>query len=244
MRANTSILLVTLVAACAGSAPAPERPKSYREHMDEAAAHDRDAEVHEAIASDAERAGRGSASYACGNQALSDQTTSGGERVTSWVPCWSVANDASATHEAEAERLRTEAQQHRAIARNLLDVERTFCAGLPADELTHSPLYHRHDIASVEAYREGGDLAGARVTFKAVPGLSPAYLSHALLCHRARMATLGYPTTYMAYDPAMLVHTHLAVDDQGGPIVVTIRADDDVTAAAVWSRAQALLNQR
>ena len=36
----------------------------------------------------------------------------------------------------------------------------------------------------------------------------------------------------------------LAVDDQGGPIVVTIRADDDVTAAAVWSRAQALLNQR
>ena len=202
MRANTSILLVTLVAACAGSAPAPERPKSYREHMDEAAAHDRDAEVHEAIASDAERAGRGSASYACGNQALSDQTTSGGERVTSWVPCWSVANDASATHEAEAERLRTEAQQHRAIARNLLDVERTFCAGLPA------------------------------------------YLSHALLCHRARMATLGYPTTYMAYDPAMLVHTHLAVDDQGGPIVVTIRADDDVTAAAVWSRAQALLNQR
>ena len=91
--------------------------------------------------------------------------------------------------------------------------------------VTHSPLYHRHDIASVEAYREGGDLAGARVTFKAVPGLSPAYLSHALLCHRARMATLGYPTTYMAYDPAMLVHTHLAVDDQGGPIVVTIRAD-------------------
>lgn len=244
MRANTSILLVTLVAACAGSAPAPERPKSYREHMDEAAAHDRDADVHAAKAADAERAGRGSASYACGNQALSDQTTSGGERVTSWVPCWSVAHDASATHEAEAERLRAEAQQHRAIARNLLDVERTFCAGLPTDELTHTPLYHRHDIARVEAYRESGTLAGARVTFKAVPGLSPSYLSHALLCHRARMATLGYPTTYMAYDPAMLVHTHLAVDDQGGPIVVTIRADDDVTAAVVWSRAQALLNER
>ncbi len=244
MRANTSILLVTLVAACAGSAPAPERPKSYREHMDEAAAHERDAVTHEAMAADAERAGRGSASYACGNQPLSDQTTSGGERVTSWVPCWSVSHDASAAHDAAAERLREEARQHRAVARNLLDVERTFCTGLPADELTHTPLYHRHDIAGVEPYREGGELAGARITFKAVPGLSPDYLSHALLCHRARMATLGYPTTYMAYDPAMLVHTHLAVDDQGGPIVVTIRADDDVTAAAVWSRAQALLNAR
>lgn len=244
MRANPSILLVALIAACAGSAPATERPKSYREHLDEAAAHDRAADVQEAMAADAERAGRGSASYTCGDQALSDQTTSGGERVTAWVPCWSVARDASAAHDADAARQRAEAQQHRAVARNLLEVERTFCTGLAAEELTHTPLYHRHDIASVAAYRENGVLAGARVTFKAVPGLSPAYLSHALLCHRARMATLGYPTTYMAYDPSMLVHTHLAVDDQGGPIVVTIRADDDVTAAVVWSRAQALLNAR
>lgn len=106
MRANPSILLVALVAACAGSAPATERPKSYREHLDEAAAHDRAADVHEAMAADAERAGRGSASYACGDKALSDQTTSGGERVTSWVPCWSVAHDAGATREGEAGRLR------------------------------------------------------------------------------------------------------------------------------------------
>lgn len=238
MRANLSIMLVALIAACARSAPPPEEPKSYREHMDEAADHDRKAQLHDQMA--AEALGRGGGGLACGNQALSDQTTSGGERVTNWVPCWSASIDDSATHEAEAERQRAEAREHRAMAHSLIDVERTFCVGLAGDELTHTPLYHRHDVASVAAYREGETLVGARITFAKVRNLTSSYVSHALLCHRARMATLGYPPTYMAYDPSMLLHTHLAVDDQDGAVVVTVRGDDDVSAAVVWSRAQAL----
>jgi len=242
MRANRSILLAVLVAACAHPAPPREPPKSYRQHMDEAAAHDRDADVQEQMAAESQRTGGGG--YACGDRALTDQVTSGGERVTTWVPCWNTDRDASAAHLAEAERLRAEARQHRAIARSLMDIERMFCAGFPEDELTHTPLYHRSDIAAVVPLREDGRLIGARVTFKAVPGLTPGYLRHALLCHRARMATLGYPATYMAYDPTMLVDTRVSVDDRGGPIEVTVRGDDDLAAALVWSRAQALLGLR
>ncbi|MBK9034721.1 MAG: hypothetical protein IPL61_26230 [Myxococcales bacterium] len=210
--------------------------------MDEAAAHDRAAAAHERAANEARRSGSGG--YACGDRALSDQTTTGGEPVTRWVPCWSVEQEGSAEHEAAAERLRTEAREHRAIARTLVDVERTFCAILVDDELTHTPLFHRDDIASVEPYREDDRVVGARVTFKRVRGLDADYLRQALLCHRARMATLGYPATYMAYDPSMLAHSHIAVDERGGPVVLTVRGDDEVTAAVVWSRAEALVGAR
>ena len=62
--------------------------------------HDQKAAVHEQAASEAAKSGSGG--YACGDRALSDQTTSGGEPVTRWVPCWSVEREASSTHEAEA----------------------------------------------------------------------------------------------------------------------------------------------
>ena len=238
MRVQFASIAALLVVSCAHPAPAPEQPKSYRAHMEEAAVHDQKAAVHEQAASEAAKSGAGG--YACGDRALSDQTTSGGEPVTRWVPCWSVEREASSTHEAEAERQRAEAREHRAIARTLVDVERTFCAILTPDELTHTPLFHRSDIARVDPYREGDRTVGARITFKLVRGLDADYLRQALLCHRARMATLGYPTTYMAYDPSMLAHSHVAVEERGGPVVLTVRGDDDVTAAVVWSRAQAL----
>lgn len=242
MWAKFATVAALAVVACARSAPEPEQPKSYRAHMDEAAAHDREATVHERAASEARRSGSGG--YACGDRALSDQTTTGGEPVTRWVPCWSVEQEASAEHEAAAERLRAEAREHRAIARTLVDVERTFCAILVEDELTHTPLFHRDDIARVEPYREDDRVVGARITFKEVRGLDADYLRQALLCHRARMATLGYPPTYMPYDPSMLARTHIAVDDRDGAVALTVRGDDDVTAAVVWSRAQALAGAR
>lgn len=233
-----SIAVVAGLAACAAPRPQPEAPKSATAHLREADAHDREAEVHDRAAAEAQRSdGTG---YACGDRALSDQTQSGGEPVTRWVPCWSVERDASAAHKAEAERLRAEARAHRATARTLIDVERTFCADLPDDELTHTPFYHRSDVAQVEAYREGDHLAGARITFRPVEGLTTTWMQQALLCHRARAATLGYPPTYMPYDPSTLRGTHLAVGAERGAIVITVRADDDVTAAVVWSRAQAL----
>ncbi len=237
---RTAILSVVLVgvAACATPRPQPEAPKSASEHLREAARHDQEAAVHERAAAEAARSGY--EGYACGDRALSDQTQTGGEPVTRWVPCWSVERDASAAHQADAERLRAEARAHRATARALVEVERTFCAIMPEDELTHTPFYHRTDVASVEAYREGDALAGARITFRPVRGLTVEWMRDALLCHRARAASLGYPATYMPYDPTTLRATHLAVATTGGAVVVTVRADDDVTAAVVWSRAQAL----
>ena len=80
---------------------------------------------------------------------------------------------------------------------------------VPEDELTHTPFFHRSDVAAVTAYREGGKLAGATVTWKPVDGLTADWMRVALMCHRARLATLGYPTTYMAYDPSTLNATQL-----------------------------------
>jgi hypothetical protein len=159
---RTAILSVVLVgvAACATPRPQPEPPKSASEHLREAARHEQEAAAHERAAAEAARSGY--EGYACGDRALSDQTQTGGEPVTRWVPCWSVERDASAAHRAEAERLRAEARAHRATARTLVDVERTFCAIMPEDELTHTPFYHRTDVASVEPYREGDALAGAQ----------------------------------------------------------------------------------
>jgi hypothetical protein len=225
--------------ACATTAAPPSQPQSARAHLEEAEAHDRDAVTHEHAA--IEQRARGLDSVACGDRALSDQTTSGGEPVTRWVPCWSTGNEAASAHEQAAERLRDEARQHRATARALVEVERTFCAILAEDELTHTPLYHRHDILAVERYEEDGKLLGARIVWRPVEGLTSDYLRQALLCHRARMATLGYPTTYMPYDPSMLAATHIAIGPRAGQLVLTVRADDDVTAAVVWSRAQALI---
>ncbi|MEZ4398776.1 MAG: hypothetical protein R3B06_02065 [Kofleriaceae bacterium] len=231
--------LLAVVAACGQPRATPATPAlGYRGNLDEAAAHEREAEAHERAA----EAARGAPdSYACGDRALSEQSRSGTEPVTTWVPCWSVERDASAAHAAEAARLRAEAREHRAIARSLLEVERTFCANLPADELTHTPLYHRSDVAQVAPYRADGQLVGAQITFRHVDGLTADWLRQSLLCHQARMATLGYPATYMGYDPAMLRGVHVAVTDADGTLTITVRADDDVTAAVTWSRAQALV---
>lgn len=240
-----AVLLPALLLAWIGSGcapkrtdPTPARPMSRSEHLAEAIRHEQEADKHTRAA---ESIAGAPESYSCGDRVLSDQTTSGTERVTSWVPCWSVDREASAAHEQMAEKQRAEAREHRAIARTLVDVERTFCAGMTPDELTHTPFFHRSDVAAAEPYREGDQLVGARITFKPVRGLTGDWMRQALLCHRARMATIGYPTTYMAYDPSLLQHTHIAVDDHTGAVVVTIRADDDADAAVAWARAAALV---
>jgi hypothetical protein len=213
--------------------------------MAEADAHDRDAQTHERASAEAAAAIDPSA-VKCGNPVVStiaDQTTSGGERIGSWVPCWTVERQAAERHHAEAVRLREQAHVDRAIARNLVAVEREFCAVMPPDELTHTPFWHREDIATVEPYLEEGVVHGARVRFKAVEGLTGAWLREAILCHQARSATLGHPPTYMDYDPTLVAGVHVVVTEKKGLVEVLVRADDGTAGAVVVSRAQALLTR-
>lgn len=247
MRTNLARLVPVLIAASCGSPQRVERsdPKSYTERMAEADAHEREARVHEKAA----REGSGPfdpAKVRCGNPVVgqvADQSTSGGERVSTWVPCWSVERDAAIDHKAKAAELRRQAAKDRAVARNLVEVEREFCRGLPADELTHTPFYHREDIAVVQPYREGGTLMGARIRFKPVEGLTDDWMRQAIQCHRARAATLGHDPKYMDYDPTLVGDLDVAVTESRGTVEVLVRSRDDVNAAVVLSRAEALLTR-
>lgn len=231
-------LVAGLAAGCAPTSnPLPERPHSSAEHLALA-------EKCEAAAARHDRAARlaneGTETYVCADGGMTSQTTSGTQPLTHWTPCWSYDRVRSAAHEEEAEKLRAEARQHRAMARTLVDVERTFCATMAESDLDHTPFFHRDDIAYAVAERDGDRITGAKVVFKAVAGLDAAWMRMALACHHARAATLGYPPTYMSYDPSVLEHAHATVDDRDGHVVVTIVADDEVDAAVAWSRAAAL----
>jgi len=245
MRVFPSLLPAVVFMAC-GS---PQRvqhepgPRSYRERMAEAEQHERDAAVHARAASEA-RGNVAPEQAQCGHPvvgAVADQSTSGGERISTWIPCWSVERDAAKFHQAEADRLLREARLDRAVARNLLAVESEFCRDMPPSELTHTPFVHREDIASVEPYVEGGKTKGARIHFKAVQGLDAEWMRGAILCHRARAAMIGYDPKYMDYDPTMVGDVNVAVTERRGTVRVLVRSDSDETAAVVEARARALV---
>lgn len=230
--------LAVVAAGCAhGSDPVPDRPRSAGEHLALAERCEHDAEVHARAAAEAVGTEE---TYVCDDGAFRGGTTSGGEPLTHWTPCWSYDRVRSEAHERRAEELRAEARRHRTIARNLLAVERTLCAPLSEDELARTPFFHRDDVATAVPLRDGDRVVGAEVTFRPVRGLDAAWMQVALSCHHARAAALGFPPTYMSYDPTVLPHARFAAADRDGQVVVTIRADDDVDAAVVWSRAASL----
>lgn len=231
-------LSIVLAAACAHhGAPLQERTPGVAEHLALAERCEADAARHERAARDA---ASGEQTYVCDDGRFPSQTTSGGEPLTHWTPCWSYDQVRSAAHERRAEELRAEARKHRQEARNLEQIERTLCAPLSEDELARTPFFHRDDIATAVAIRDGDRIVGAEVTFAPVPGLDATWMQVALACHHARAAALGYPATYMSYDPTVLPHARFAAEERDGRVVVSIRADDDVDAAVVWSRAAAL----
>jgi hypothetical protein len=233
-----SIALV-LLAACAGPASvSPPRPLGVAEHRAEADDHDARAARHAAAA--AEHA-EGRNGYACGDTVLADQLTSGGERLQLAVPCWNTDVEASFEHRRAAARERSEAARHRSQARALEQVERDRCAGLSPAELDHTPFWHRGDIARVERLADGATLRGARVTFKAVRGLDGSWLEHALQCHRARAAAVGWDSRYMGYDPSLLPGVTTTVVATNDGLTVEIRAADADVAAVVAGRTEALL---
>ncbi|HVV86893.1 MAG TPA: hypothetical protein VHE35_27835 [Kofleriaceae bacterium] len=239
--ASTSMLwwivapaLALAVTACGPSSSLPERPRSAGEHLVLAARCDAAADEHERAAL---RVAEGDPTYVCDGGTFTSQTTSGTEPLTHWTPCWSYDRERTAAHLRRAAQLRDEARRHREIARNLIDVERTVCAPLSEDELARTPFFHRDDVESAESLHDGNRLVGATITFRPVAGLDAAWMQVALACHHARAAVLGYPPTYLSYDPSVLPHAQATAIDRDGRVVVTIRSPDDVEAAVIWGRA-------
>jgi len=227
-----------LLTACGGSEPAvtPTRPLSAAEHRTEAKRHDKEAQHHEA---EARTAGRSTDSYRCGDTVLFDQSTSGTERLSARVPCWSV--EVSGDHLREAQRERDEARRHRAAAYSLEEAERHYCSALSPDERDHTPFWHRSDIVAVTKVERSGRLRGARVVFRKVPSLTSDWMELAVKCHQARAAATGWDPTYMVYDPSVLEGVHVEVRDDPKGIAVEVTSGRDDTAAAIYGRAEGLL---
>jgi hypothetical protein len=226
-----------LFAGCAHHGGGDERPRSAGEHLRLAERCESEAAVHDRVAREVSATDE---IYVCDGGTFSSQTRSGGEPLTHWTPCWSYDQVRSAGHRRRAEELRAEARRHRRIARELVDVERTLCAPLSEDELARTPFFHRDDVATAVPLRDGDRIVGAEVTFRPVRGLDARWMAVAVACHRARAAALGFPPTFLSYDPTVLPHARAAAAERDGRVVVTIRAAAEVEAAVVWSRAAAL----
>jgi hypothetical protein len=238
-----TLLLLVAVAGCTTPARVPPRPMGVQAHLAEAARHDADALALEDRALVRERmASPPPTRFVCGDQALADQVTSGGERLGVRAPCWSGELGAIERYRASAARLRADARQHRARARALVVAARTWCASLPPDELDHSPFDHREDLAAVSAELDGDRIRGARIRFRPVPNLTADWLRQTLACHQAISAAEGYDPMHLTSCPVVVPGAETSVIEDEAGLVVVVRAEDPAAALVIYARAEALLD--
>jgi hypothetical protein len=235
-------LALAVIAGCSRGSSMPHRPLGVQGNLEEAEQHEHDADLHDDQAQEA-AARTVQQRAACGDRVLGSGLTSGGEQQLGRSPCWTAADDEARHREAAAD-LRHDAAVHRAYARELAQAELDACVAMPTKELDHTPFFHRADIAAVTALVERGHVRGARIRFRAVPGLTVDWLRAAIACHQARAAALGWPEQHFAYDPTMVPGTTVSVEERGATILVVVRADDDVAAHAAYGRAEGLLDPR
>jgi hypothetical protein len=148
--------------------------------------------------------------------------------------------------------LRRAAAMFRTEARALRHAEDRACAGLDLDERDVSPFYHRDDIVSVRVLTEKARTgkgsfvrtAGARVQFRAVPGLTAARLRLGIYCQLARAAAVGYSLPEMGYCPLSLDGVEAEVFVSGNGFAVELRAEDAQTVEEILRRVHALVDSR
>lgn len=189
-------------------------------------------------------AGPSGQGYQCGDTVMSDQITSGGERLVQATPCWDTNAEFAAHHEAVAEREQRAANQERRAATALIEAELAACRGISKRDLERSPFSDRKEIAEVIPHHEGTTVRGVRVVFKPVPGLTAPWMSQVIACHRARFERMGEPAGYLPEDPSLVAKATTKVELRGGHIEVSIESRDDVNATVALARAQDLLRPR
>jgi hypothetical protein len=236
---------VIVASACGGSRePLVRRPQSYEDHLASAKEHAARADARRRTAPADERDPTHPSGYQCGDVALSDQTTSGGERLVQAVPCWDTTEKSVAQHRwgaADEDRL---ADAERREAASLLEAERTACRGLRRRDLEHSPFAHRREIAEVVPHRAAGVLRGVRIVWKPVLGLTAGWMQQAIACHRARFERLGEPATYLPEDPTLVANATVTVEQRGDHIEVLIETRDATSSHVALGRAMDLVGPR
>lgn len=237
-------LTTTLAVVGCGSPvrePLVRRPRGYAARMEAADQHAQRAEEHRRAAKLPDTASPWPQGYQCGDTALNDLATSGGERLVLSVPCWNVDEEIAEHNRFLAEREQRLARQERRAAASLVEAELAACRGISPRELEHSPFAHRKEIAEVIPHREAGAIRGVRIIFKPVPGLTEAWMRQAIACHRARFERLGEPATYLPEDPTLVAGATATVEMHRGHIEVAVETADDMTGQVALDRARDLV---
>lgn len=169
--------------------------------------------------------------------------------------CWSSSSSSAEEHRERVEEHRKRAAEHRAASRALRDAETRACTWVSPHDRDRSPFDHREDIASVSPLMvdepdpdgddigvvEGERLAGAVVTFRALPGMTEQWLRRIVECHLARNAALGHDVPEMPYCPLVPRNVTAHVSSTASGFAVELQSGDAETAREVLRRAQALV---
>ena len=237
-----AVLSLALLVGCSTPATIPSQPLGVQGHLAEARRHESDARALEAKAAAVDIAVASGPRYVCRDQGLADRALPGPGSSEVRAPCWSSERSSVERDRAAAARLRAAAQDHRARARRLVISERAWCAGLPPEELDHTPFDHRQDIAAVSAELDGDQVVGARIRFARVPQLTAEWLRQTLACHQALAAADGYDPTYMTPCPSVVAGAQTTVVDEPEGVVVVVRSTEPAAALTIYARAEALLD--
>jgi len=179
---------------------------------------------------------------------------------------WQSEENPTAQHRKDAEYHRKLADKHRAASEALRDAEQRFCAGIPEADRDLSPFYHREDITAVEGLKWettsnghsvyapkvvqvqpiekevlGTDLLGARITFRAVRGMTGEWLQRVVDCHLARNAVVGAASDQtMSFCPLAVPHVTAKVTSTGTGFAVDVTSEIGDSALQVVKRAREL----
>ena len=152
--------------------------------------------------------------------------------------CWTSVVNPTAQHLRAAEHHRRLAAEHRAASATLRNAEARACAGIAPDDRDTSPFDRVDDIASVEPLVEHDQQSGAVVTFRAVPGVTRAWLQRIIDCHLARSAALGHVIPEMPNCPLVPRGVQARVTSTANGLAVAIRSDDATVAQQILRRAR------
>lgn len=238
-----------LLVACGGTPGAQPHDMSASEHEASAQQHQQLSEAH-------------ARQYE--PEATREQThCTAAPRSPSGVPletCWTSVRNPTEEHRRAAEEHRRHAADHRAASETLREAEARACVGVHPNDRDTSPFMHTEDILKVEPLMEraaptrspsgrgtGGaapeHIAGAIVTFRAVPGLTAESLQGILDCHIARNAAFGHERPDMPNCPLVPRGVTAQVSQVPDGFAVSIRAADRSAARDVLARAQHLAPQ-
>jgi hypothetical protein len=84
-------------------------------------------------------------------------------------------------------------------------------------------------------------MVGARVVFRALPGMTAEWLQRVVSCHLARNASVGFDMPEMSYCPLAVKGASATVNSTGDGFAVDIKGADAASIDQIIKRAKTLL---